>query len=118
MTVSSCPLPTLPVWAAARVVVGVPPEGERWTYCIYLFFTTNLYYLIRCPDWKVPDELWRSGCITISSSPLPILPRWAMACRIVDSFQGFFCGHWGKYFKNIYVCFYFFIISLGTQSFT
>lgn len=77
MTISSGPLPLLPVWAmGSSVVIGVGwgrgGQGQtgRDVYLLYIsVFTTVLCYFIGCPDWKVPNETWRSRCITIP--PLP-----------------------------------------------
>lgn len=75
MTVSSGPLPLLPMWAMASSVVAGVGLGWGWggsrerqagmcTYCICL-----LYYFIGYPDWRVPNDPWRSGCVRV-----PLLP--------------------------------------------
>lgn len=100
MTISSGPLPLLPVWAmGSSVVIGVGQgrggqgQAGRDVYLLYIsVFTTVLYYFIGCPDWKVPNETWRSGWIAIPPSPLPLLPEQAVAIRTLDYFQGSFMG--------------------------
>lgn len=111
MTVSSGPLPLLPMWAmASSVVVGVGwgrGQGKmgRDVYLLYIpVFTTVLYYFIGCPDWKVPNNPWRSRCMS-PSSPLFILPEWAMAIS-TWLVSGFFCGYWDKCFVLSYYRFH------------
>lgn len=52
MTISSCPLPLLPVWAmASSVVIGVGFAGGGDVYLLYIpVFTTVSYYFIGCPE--------------------------------------------------------------------
>lgn len=118
MTVSSCPLPVLPMgqWLVEQLLeCGLGAEGGGWqaglcTCFLYIpAFTTMLNPFIGCPDWKVPNETQESGCITVSSHPFPLLPVWAMARGLANQFQPFFWGM-GVLFKYIYSCFYFLII--------
>lgn len=77
----------------------------RDVYLLYIpVFTTVLYYFIGCPYWKVPNNPWRSGCMS-PSSPLFILPEWSMAIS-TWLVSGFFSGYWDKCFVLSYYRFH------------
>lgn len=56
--------------------------GYRLLKTVCTVFVTTLCYSILYPipslDVGVPNEIWRSECMTVSSCPLPLLPLWTI----------------------------------------